>query len=171
MNTKNKMIICTVGISISNGCPSQRDLLSKPTNWNDVIKKFVDEINERVNKKGLQVNNSPDLKKVGLKNFISTALKYLDDKSISYQYDVIINPTGGFKGVLPFLTILGMMYGKKTVYIFEFADELIYLPPLPFTFDLSIFDRVKPALEYIEDKATVPKQEYLSKIKWIFRKI
>jgi len=226
---KNKMIICTVGTSISNGCPSQRELLSKPSKWEDDVKSFEKEIAKRIENidassfrmvsaeinsidrlcissndkivllssdnapgkacchalkqviinsynlpeenviieriEGLQVYNSAILKKVGLKNFITAALKYLDDKSLSYQYDVIINPTGGFKGVLPFLTILGMMYGKKTVYIFEFAEELIYLPPLPFTFDLNIFDRVRPALEYIEEKVAVTEHEFLSKIK------
>jgi len=225
----NKMIICTVGTSISNGCPSQRALLSKPSKWNDDVKYFENEIKKRVRNirtdnfrtisaeinsidrlnissddkiimlssdnapgkacslalqrvisdrynissqniiieriKGLQVYNSTELKSVGLKNFIATALKYLDDKSLSYQYDVIINPTGGFKGVLPFLTILGMMFGKKTVYIFEFAEQLIFLPPLPFSFDLNIFDRARPALEYIEDKVAVSEQTYLSKIK------
>ena len=226
---KNKLIICTVGTSISNGCPSQRELLSKPTSWDDSIDSLTTEIQYRIDGmiksdfrqisaevnsidrlgirsgdrivllssdnapgrassyalkrvisdyynlpaqniiiekiEGLQVYDSSKLKKVGLKNFIATVLKYLDNKTLSYQYDVIINPTGGFKGVLPFLTILGMMYGKKTVYIFEFANELIFLPPMPFTFDLTLFERAQPALEYIEKEVAVSEQEYFSKIK------
>ena len=226
---KNKFIICTVGTSISNGCPSQRDLLSKQSEWDDDTAAFEKEIFEKIKSEegrgfrktsaeinsidrlditvndrivlissdnapgkacsnclqqvivdhynipqssvtierveGLQVYDSTRLKKIGLNNFISTTLKYLDDKSLSYQYDIIINPTGGFKGVLPFLTILGMMYAKKTIYIFEFAEELIYLPPLPFTFDLNIFNRVKSALEYIDEEIAITEREYLSKIK------
>jgi len=226
---KNKLIICTVGTSISNQCPSQRELLTKPTTWDDDTNSFAKEIKQKLQGisadsfrkisaeinsidrldisdddkiillssdnapgkacsyalqqvisdhykiprkniiiervEGLQVYDSTKLKNIGLKNFVATTLKYLDDKSLSYQYDVIINPTGGFKGVLPFLTILGMMYGKKTVYIFEFSEQLIYLPPLPFTFDLNIFDRARPALEYIEDEVAVSEQLYLSKIK------
>lgn len=226
---KNKLIICTVGTSISNGCPSQRNLLSKRSLWDDDASDFEKEISEKIinteegefrkisaeinsidrlsisdndrivllssdnapgkacskclqqiisehynipksnitieRVEGLQVYDSTRLKKIGLNNFIATTLRYLDDKSLSYQYDIIINPTGGFKGVLPFLTILGMMYAKKTIYIFEFSEELIYLPPLPFTFDLNIFNRVKPALEYIDQEIAVPEQEYFSKIK------
>lgn len=224
----NKMILCTVGTSISNQCQSQRSLLAQKSNWDDPTDYFETEIKNRIagfkdtefrkisaeinsidrlnitsNDKivllssdnapgkacsnclrnlihshydipydniiierieGLQVYDSQLLKQVGLKNFISKSLKYIADKTLAYQYDIIINPTGGFKGVLPFLTILGMLYGKKTIYIFEFSDELIYLPPLPFTFDLRIFNRVRPALKFIDEKVAVSEREYLSKV-------
>lgn len=225
----NKLIICTVGTSISNGCPSQRELLSKPSNWNDDTTGFEKEISDRVSElsdngsiraisaeinsvdrlkigpedkivllssdnapgkacskslqgffvknykmkkdnvtieriEGLQVYDSAVMKKVGLKNFVSQAMEYIGNKNLSYQYDVIINPTGGFKGVLPFLTILGMLYGKKIIYIFEHSEELIYLPPLPFTFDLNLFERAKPALKHIENAVAIPENEYFAKI-------
>ena len=62
-------------------------------------------------------------------------LAYLTDDNLNYQYDLILNPTGGYKGVIPFVTVLGMLYGKRSVYIFEHAEQLINLPPLPFSFD------------------------------------
>lgn len=223
---KPKLILCTVGTSISNGVPSQSEVLKKITHWNDTFKNFEQEIQNRIKAtkdyktlsaeinslnriniqrgdkivflcsdnapgricaealKGviiekfnisnpdieikqitdLQVYDAKKMREFGLKNFIKTVLQYLEDDNIRYSYDIILNPTGGYKGVLPFLTILGMLYGKKIAYIFEFADELIWLPPLPFSFNLQIFERAKSALDYINDKVAITKEEYLSKI-------
>ena len=88
----------------------------------------------------------------------------MNNQSLSSTHEIIMNPTGGFKGVLPFLTTLGMLYGKKTVYIFEFSESLIILPPLPFSFDLNFFDRVRPALEYLNKEIAVDEELYLSKV-------
>lgn len=226
--TMNKLIMCTVGTSIANGCPSQKFFLTNPSIWDDDTNLLEEEIQERIKRKretefrsisaeinsidrlkmgpddkvvllssdnapgkacskylkklisehysipinsitierinGLQVYNSNVMKRIGLKNLISTSLKYIADKSLSYQYDIIINPTGGFKGILPFLTILGMLYGKKTIYIFEHSEELIYLPPLPFSFDINLFERVRPALKFLENEIAVTEDHYLSKV-------
>jgi len=224
----NKLIICTVGTSISNGCKSQREILRQTTIWDDKFPDFQKEIINRINSfsekdfrnisaeinstdrigissadrivllcsdnapgricstelkkvflkfynlnetnveikriKDLQVRDAKKLREVGLKNFVKAVLEYLNNPQIQYSYETIINPTGGFKGVLPFLTVLGMLYGKRTVYIFEFADQLINLPPLPFSFDLEIFNRVKPALSLIDKEVAVSKESYLNKI-------
>jgi putative CRISPR-associated protein (TIGR02619 family) len=113
---------------------------------------------------GLQVNDAERLREKGLKNFINVVLKYLEDDQYRYSYETILSPTGGYKGVLPFLTTLGMLYGKRSVYIFEFADELIHLPPLPFSFDLALFQRVSPALSYMYEEVAVSEEAFLGKI-------
>lgn len=77
---------------------------------------------------------------------------------------MILKPTGGYKGVLPFLTVLGMLYGKPSVYIFEHAEQLISLPPLPVTFDIDIYTRVVPALKRIDEQTAISEQEYYSYI-------
>jgi putative CRISPR-associated protein (TIGR02619 family) len=223
---RQKFILCTVGTSISNGVPSQSEILKKVTQWNGTLKDFEQDIQNRIrttkdftklsaeinslnrmniqrgdkivflcsdNAQGricaealenviiekynindadieikqivdLQVYDAKKMREFGLKNFVKTVLLYLENDNIRYSYDIILNPTGGYKGVLPFLTILGMLYGKKIAYIFEFADELIWLPPLPFTYNLQLFERAKPALEYIDKNVAVTKEEYLSKI-------
>lgn len=225
---RDKLIICTVGTSISNNCPMQRELISKKTNWSDSVESFSDEIKHRIKNypketfrtisaeinsldriglthrdrvallssdnapgrvcaealkkvlldqyqmpecnvevkrvEGLQVRDSKLLRETGLKNFVKVVLQYLNNQSLSSTHEIIMNPTGGFKGVLPFLTTLGMLYGKKTVYIFEFSESLIILPPLPFSFDLNLFDRVRPALEYLNKEIAVDEDLYLSKV-------
>lgn len=112
--------------------------------------------------KGLQVHNAKILKEQGFRELVKTVLTYLTDDNLNYQYDVILNPTGGYKGVIPFLTVLGMLYGKPSVYIFEHAEQLISLPPLPVTFDIDIYNRVVPALKRIDEQTAISEQEYYS---------
>lgn len=113
---------------------------------------------------GLQVHDVKVLKEQGFRELVKTVLNYLTDDNLNYQYDVILNPTGGYKGVMPFLTVLGMLYGKPSVYIFEHAEQLIYLPPLPFTFDIDIYNRVVPALKRIDEQTAISEQEYYAYI-------
>lgn len=44
---------------------------------------------------------------------------------------LIFNLTGGFKAILGFLQSLGMFYADETVYVFEFSESLMRIPPLP----------------------------------------
>jgi putative CRISPR-associated protein (TIGR02619 family) len=113
---------------------------------------------------GLQVLDARKLREQGLKNLVKLLYNYLSNEELAYTYDIILNPTGGFKGVVPFVTIMGMLYGKRSVYIFEFAEELINLPPLPFSFDIDIYNRVKFALEFLSEEVAVPEEVYLSKV-------
>jgi len=230
-----KLIICTVGTSISNQCPAQKEMFRQHNEWdNDVellrsqIQDFLNkeehsaknpetrisisaelntlnklgvDKNDRVillssdnaqgrvcsemNKKaimesfdlsnaqvtihrieGLQVHSAKILREKGLKNLVKVVVnEYLANENIRYNYDIVLNPTGGFKGVVPFLTILGMLYGKRTVYMFEFADELINLPSLPFSFDMDLYDRVRSGLIYAETEVAVTEEAFLNKIK------
>lgn len=113
---------------------------------------------------GLQVRNASELREKGLRNFVGTVLHYLEDDQMRHQYDIILNPTGGFKGVVPFLTILGMLYRRRSVYIFEHANELIDLPPLPFSFDLQLYERAKEALQYIDKETSIHQELFFQKI-------
>jgi putative CRISPR-associated protein (TIGR02619 family) len=113
---------------------------------------------------GLQVMNAKKLREEGLKNLVKILLDYLDNDEYRYSYDIVLNPTGGFKGVVPFVTILGMLYGKRSVYLFEFAEELITLPPLPFSFDMHLYHRVRPALDFIDREIAVTEEAFLAKV-------
>ena len=113
---------------------------------------------------GLQVHNEKILREIGLKNLVKTLLTYLTGDQYRYSYEIILNPTGGFKGIVPFLTILGMLYGRKTIYLFEFSSQLITLPPLPFSFDLDIYNRVRDALLYLEQEVALFEQAFCSRI-------
>ena len=113
---------------------------------------------------GLQVHDGIRLRETGLKNLITTVLAYLKNPVYNRDYEIIFNPTGGFKGVLPFLTVLGMLHGKKTVYIFEHSNDLITLPPLPFTINPDLLNRARPAIQHLQCMGSVQTDEYFTRI-------
>ena len=233
-----KLIICTVGTSITNKCDIQRPMMNKNISWEDadigdsaelrrqaveLLKK--DDYNPRKKEnlkkrlgaemsvlsrldiensdrivllasdnafgricsdmvkfacveafdlpegaveirriEGLQVFDARKLRETGIKNLVKTILEYIASNEYRWNYDIILNPLGGFKGVIPFVTILGMLYGRRCVYIFEFAEELINLPPLPFSFDMRLYSRVRPALAYLEDEVAASEEAFLSRV-------
>lgn len=113
---------------------------------------------------GLQVHDAGRLREVGLPNLLGRALAYIRDPQRYYGGEIVLNPTGGFKGVVPFLTVLGMLFGLRSVYVFEFAESLISLPPLPVSFDLELFGRAGPGLELIEEETTVAEERFFAAI-------
>jgi hypothetical protein len=57
----------------------------------------------------------------------------------SYE-DMIFNITGGYKALIPFMTLLGQIYNIPICYIFEETDELIEMPQAPVDFDFSVIE-------------------------------
>jgi hypothetical protein len=51
---------------------------------------------------------------------------------------VYLNVTGGYKGLVPYLTLFGLIMGKaaKVFYLYEESKEIIELPAYPFAFDM-----------------------------------
>ena len=109
---------------------------------------------------GLQVRNGTRLKKEGIRRLIDVLFDYLEDPQRRYGGGVVLNPTGGFKGVVPFMTVLGMLRGAKVVYVFEFSEQLITLPPLPVSLDLDLFERARPALEWAREQAVFAPESF-----------
>lgn len=113
---------------------------------------------------GLQVRDPDRLRKEGLPGLVEIALRYIDDPQYRHGGEIILNPTGGFKGVVPFMSVLGMLFRLRTVYVFEFAEALVSLPPLPVTFDLHLFERAEPALEAMDKESAIPLERYFKMI-------
>jgi putative CRISPR-associated protein (TIGR02619 family) len=57
-----------------------------------------------------------------------------------------LNATGGFKGMVPYLTLYGMFHDLPVSYIFEQSNALIRLPRIPLKFDL---ERLAPAADAV----------------------
>jgi putative CRISPR-associated protein (TIGR02619 family) len=86
--------------------------------------------------KGLQVNNSDLFVKDGLINLVER----IKDLTDNHYEDVILNITGGYKALIPYMTIIGQIYNIPIYYIFEETDELIKIPQAPVDFDFSVID-------------------------------
>ncbi|MBT6338014.1 MAG: hypothetical protein HOJ48_01830 [Desulfobacula sp.] len=56
----------------------------------------------------------------------------------NYEGDIFINITGGYKGLIPYITIMGILLGNhvKIFYRYESSREIVFLEALPLAFDL-----------------------------------
>ncbi|HMO50108.1 MAG TPA: putative CRISPR-associated protein [Kiritimatiellia bacterium] len=114
---------------------------------------------------GLQVRDAERLRTEGLVRFVDIVTSYIENPQYRHGGEIILNPTGGYKGIVPFLAAIGMIFKLKTVYVFEFANALITLPPLPVSFDLHLYERAAPALEYIHAEGAVPEARFFDRIR------
>lgn len=86
--------------------------------------------------KGLKVNNSTSFKE-GLNSLLTRFYKICE----GYFENVILNVTGGYKGIIPFLTILGQANKIPIKYIYEDTAVLHTIPALPITINEQLFEK------------------------------
>lgn len=93
---------------------------------------------------GLQVTDDERFQDVGLTSLFSRIKKISND----FKDEAILNITGGFKAVIPYLTIIGQLYEIPQCYIFEDTktDGLLHIPQLPIQFDLGFAEQYYPYL-------------------------
>jgi len=94
---------------------------------------------------GLDVENADNFRGKGLPNLIERL------KALGISKDeIILNITGGYKGVIPFLTILGQIYENvEIMYLYEESKDIIKIPKLPVSFDWSVLEE---ACLYLKDE-------------------
>ena len=98
---------------------------------------------------GLQVTDENKFQEDGLLNLFNRIKKITNDFKDDPR-NIVLNITGGFKGVIPYLTMIGQVYQIPQCYIFEETanknKELLHIPQLPFQLDWGIADRYYPYL-------------------------
>ncbi|AOQ22949.1 hypothetical protein MTAT_24150 [Moorella thermoacetica] len=87
--------------------------------------------------KGLQVWDRKLFEREGLVNLIAR----IEELSAGNYEGTAINFTGGYKALIPYLTIMGQLYNLPLYYIFEDTDELIKLPQVPVSINWGIFEK------------------------------
>ena len=101
---------------------------------------------------GLQVQDARKFSKVGVVAYLRKLLQYIDGHG---NGQCVLNPTGGFKALVPYTVLLGMLRQVTCRYIFEFSSQLIDLPPLPVEFSKASLNAVRPVLEQIERDSAI----------------
>jgi putative CRISPR-associated protein (TIGR02619 family) len=106
---------------------------------------------------GLVGDDSDTFEKQGLDNLLNQTTKLIQERQGERQ--LYLNVTGGYKGVLPYLVLLGLAFGKVDIfYLFELSDKIVWLPKMPVGFDLlswrnyRAFIRSIPYIEGLEEK-------------------
>jgi putative CRISPR-associated protein (TIGR02619 family) len=108
--------------------------------------------------KNLQVKDVNRFRE-GLENLINRI-----DKIVGGYWDnVLINITGGYKVIIPYLTILGQINRCSIYYIFEETDKLIEISPTPIHINWGLFEKYSHLLKKFEEGVydlNALKQEY-----------
>jgi len=117
---------------------------------------------------GLQVVDAELFRKEGVVNFVKRILKEVE---IYHESNIILNPTGGYKALVPYTVLLGMVKGIKCDYIFEQSTTLLELPPLPVEFKRSQFEIYKDLFEKIERETEISQAEWEARVPYAERKL
>ncbi len=96
--------------------------------------------------KGLQVKDGNAFRKIGVDQLFVTLSELTAGKEYGRDNEVVLNITGGFKSVVPYVTLFGLLRRFDITYIFEGSSSLIRMPPLPVQYD---YERIGQALEAI----------------------
>jgi hypothetical protein len=99
--------------------------------------------------------------KEGLTNLISELEKYCN----GYYADKVLNITGGFKGVIPYLTLWGQLNKISLNYIFEDSNVLITIPQSPISIDENLFERYSHIFQDLSNSIEIPKDVFIKKNK------
>ncbi|MUG95759.1 putative CRISPR-associated protein [Scytonema sp. UIC 10036] len=106
---------------------------------------------------GLQVSDADLFRTMGVVKFVRRIIEEVNSYGAS---NIILNPTGGFKALVPYTVLVGMLKGVKCDYIFEQSTTLLELPPLPVEFSRSQFQVYKSLFEKIERETAISKGEW-----------
>jgi len=103
---------------------------------------------------GLSIFNAKRFKTEGLKNLVGEIRRIWKTQfdGESGKHRIILNASGGYKGVLPFLTIISQLYEFPIFYKYQddendITQELIKIDPIPFGFDWGLIYEVAPYLD------------------------
>lgn len=106
---------------------------------------------------GLQVHDAERFRQKGVVNFVDKCLNAVNNFTSEYT---ILNPTGGFKALVPYAVLVGMLKRVPCKYIFEQSPVLLTLPPLPIAIDRGPFERYRSVLESIQRNSAIPLNDW-----------
>ncbi len=105
---------------------------------------------------GLQVIDAQRFRTCGVLNFTKAVLREINANGPT---QCILNPTGGFKSLVPYTVLIGMIKGVPAKYIFEQSSALIPLPVMPVEFASSRIEPIRPLLERIQQENAIPRTD------------
>ncbi|HYN78849.1 MAG TPA: putative CRISPR-associated protein [Lamprocystis sp. (in: g-proteobacteria)] len=103
---------------------------------------------------GLQVQDADAFRIRGVLNFTQAVLREIDANGPG---QCVLNPTGGFKSLVPYTVLIGMIRGVPAKYIFEQSTALIPLPVMPVEFARERIEPIRPLLERIQAETAIPR--------------
>lgn len=117
---------------------------------------------------GLQVYDAVQFRREGVVHFTRRCLQEVNNYGAE---NVTLNPTGGFKALVPYTVLIGMLKRVPCRYIFEQSDTLLDLPPLPVNFDRGPFEAYRELFEKIERDAAIPTTDWEATVPYDERRV
>lgn len=96
---------------------------------------------------GLQVKDARRFQTEGVPNFLMLMARDIESYG---SPQCVLNPLGGYKALVPYSVLLGMMKQVRTAYLFEGSPQLIELPALPIDLAQSLISSYAPLCEAME---------------------
>jgi len=123
------------------------------------LEKYFYQKHKIVSEKILIANlNSKTFK--GIQSLLASVAEKID--AVSSKYECFLNITGGYKSVVPYFSIIGMIKQIPLFYIFEDSDKLIKIPPLPISFDYEKFSQYNNVLINAVNNEGIEQSEFSS---------
>lgn len=111
---------------------------------------------------GLQVQDAGRFRSVGVQRYVQSVVQQVTNPQNQYGREIILNATAGFKALVPYTTLIGLLFQVPVQYIFESSSVLLNLPPLPVNFDFDFYKVVEPFLQRVERESAIPENEVLT---------
>ncbi|BBE31752.1 hypothetical protein OSSY52_18930 [Tepiditoga spiralis] len=102
--------------------------------------------------KKLTDTNSEDFKRYGLRNLVKDIAR-INQK---HYANMIINATGGYKAQIAFALAIGQGMNIPVYYMFERFPTVIQMPPLPLSFDSTLYANYSKIFQLLEDIPLLP---------------
>lgn len=125
----------------------------------DLVRKHFGLETELFYLNGLQVDNAQRFRLVGIQSIFETL-----DRLRQRDWNLLLNVTGGFKSVVPYMTLYGQIHQIEVVYIFERSNQLIRLPPAPINFDFERLKIAEEALRWLGEESVGSQEEFFQKM-------
>jgi putative CRISPR-associated protein (TIGR02619 family) len=108
---------------------------------------------------GLQMTDAARFRRDGIRNLFQK-LRQAQAKAQSLGLELVLNLNGGFKSVLPFAALYGMIQQRPAFYSYERTETLIKLPALPLAFDWDRLGFAAEALTALGQKKIMEAREF-----------
>jgi putative CRISPR-associated protein (TIGR02619 family) len=108
---------------------------------------------------GLQMTDAARFRRDGIRNLFQK-LKQAQQKAQDLGLELALNLNGGFKSVLPFAALYGMIQQRPAFYSYERTETLIKLPALPLAFDWDRLGFAADALTALAQKGIMPARDF-----------
>ena len=105
----------------------------------------------------------------GLRSLVSKMVELIE-RERNRRREVIINATGGFKAEIAYATLVGLLFDVPVYYIHEKFQDIVDMPPVPVSWDYSLFVDYESFFEWIDGDLR-PADEVNKRLKGLPREV